>query len=338
MIIEEGKAKIFAPYVNPKGPGKIEGIFYNREMVINRDSTIFLISNIAIRNALDGLAATGIRGIRMIMECGVETTLNDNNPRAVEIIKRNVELNGVEARIMNRDVNALMAEEKFHYVDIDPFGSPVPFIDMALRSGKILGITATDTATLGGRNKRIERRYLASISSPPEYVHEIGVRVLLGYIGRMAIRFDLGIEPIFSMWYGHFYRVYVRILRGVGRAKRTMENIGTSRFGGPLWLGDLHNFSFLKNAKVPEWIPNRGRMEKYLEIWKNEKFFLFYHLPSISSQLKISTPPLSKVIQGLKDIGYNAYRTQFSPQGIRTDAPEDVIKDIILSHSTKGNK
>ncbi len=338
MIVEEGKVKIFAPYVNPKGPGKIEGVFYNREMVINRDTTIFLLSNIAVRNALDGLAATGVRGIRMVKECEVETTINDHNPKAVEIIRKNVELNGVDARIVNRDVNALMAEERFHYVDIDPFGSPVPFIDVALRSGKILGITATDTATLGGRNKRIERRYLASISSPPEYVHEIGVRVLLGYIGRMAIRFDLGVEPIFSMWYGHFYRVYVKLLKGAGKAKKTMENIGYSKFGGPLWIGELHNFSFLKTAKVPPWIPSRERMEKYLEIWRDEKFFLFHHLPSISSQLKVSTPPISKVIQSLKDIGYKAYRTQFSAQGIRTDAPDSVLRNIILSYSTKGNK
>ncbi len=329
MIVEEGKVRIYAPNINPKGPGKIEGVFYNREMVINRDSTIFLIYNLKVRNALDGLAATGVRGIRIIKECDVCTTINDYDPEAIRIIEKNVKMNNVSARVTNRDVNALMAEERFDYVDIDPFGSPVPFIDMALRSGRILGITATDTATLGGRNRRGERRYLAKVSSPPAYVHEIGIRVLLGYIGRMAVRFDLGIEPIFSMWYGHFYRVYVKIFKGSAKAKKTLENIGNSNFGGPLWRGELHNFSFLNEVKIPEWLSTRKKLEKYIELWRNEKFFLFYHLPSLSSQLGIPTPPISRVMEALEDLGYEAYRTQFSPQGIRSNAPESVIRDVI---------
>lgn len=331
MIVEEGKVRIFAPYVNLKGPGKVEGVFYNREMVINRDSTIILLHNLKVKSALDGLAATGVRGIRMIKECNIPTTINDKNPKAVEVIKKNVEMNDIEANITQRDVNALMAEEKFEYIDIDPFGSPVPFIDMALKSGKILGITATDTATLGGRNKRVERRYLATISSPSPYVHEIGIRVLLGYIGRMAVRFDLGIKPIFSMWHGHFYRVYLRIEKGTSKAKKTLKSIGFCQYGGPLWIGDIHDFTFLNSIKIPEWIPNKRKFEKYMELWQGERFFLFYHIPTIASQLNISTPPLKRIIERLKEVGYEAYRTQFSPQGIKTNASREEVKRILSS-------
>ncbi len=331
MIIEEGKVKISAPNVNLKGPGKIEGVFYNRAMVFNRDTSIFLLYNLRVKNALDALAATGVRGIRFAKELGIETTINDKDSRAVKIIKKNLELNNTEARVTNRDANALMIEEKYNYVDIDPFGTPVPFIDSAILSGKIIGITATDTATLGGRNRRIVRRYLADVCAPTELVHEIGIRVLLGYIGRMAVRFDLGIEPIISIWQGHFYRVYVRIKKGVSKANATLEKIKNTEFGGPMWVGEMHDFSFLNNSKIPEWLPTKKILKKYLSIWKNEKFLFFYHLPSISSELRVSTPSPRQIIENLKEQGYEAYPTQFSPQGIRSNAPVDVLKDIIKS-------
>jgi len=331
VIVEEGKVRILAPNVNLKGPGKIEGVFYNRAMVFNRDTTIFLLHNLKVKNALDALAATGVRGIRIVKELEIKTTINDRDARAVEIIKENLELNDVEARVTNRDARALMNEEKYDYVDIDPFGTPVPFIDSALLSGKIIGITATDTATLGGRNRRIVRRYLADVKTPPHFVHEIGIRVLIGYIGRMATRFDLGIEPIISIWHGHFFRVYVRVKRGVSKANATLDNIKNTEFGGPMWIGELHDSSFLKNAKIPQWLPTKRTLENYIDLWKNEKFFLFYHIPSIASELKVSTPSPKKIMKILKELGYEAYPTQFSPQGVRTNATEDVLRDVIKS-------
>jgi tRNA (guanine26-N2/guanine27-N2)-dimethyltransferase len=211
----------------------------------------------------------------------------------------------------------------------------VPFIDMALLSGKILGISATDTATLGGRNRRIERRYLANVKSTAPLVHEIGVRVLLGYVARMAARYDRGIEPIISIWRGHFYRIYVRVLRGAGKAKRSLEKVSTSQYGGPMWMGELHDFDFLKSANIPEWLPTKELMKKYLEIWRHERGFLFYHLPSISRELHVSTPSPLKIIDELQSMGYEASRTQFSPQGVRSSAPLQVIEDLAKGEAHK---
>ena len=329
MILSEGKVKFYSPNINLKGPGKVEGVFYNREMVFNRDSTIFLLANMNVRNALDALAATGIRGIRIAKELGIGATINDYDVNAYRVILKNVKLNGIDAEVTNRDANAIMAERRFTYVDIDPFGSPVPFIDMALRSGRILGISATDTATLSGRNSRIERRYLAKIIRGSGN-HEIGIRVLLGYIARMAARFDLGIQPIFSFWRKHAYRVYVRVVRGSMRIRESLSQVRITEYGGPLWTGDIHNFEFLKSAKIPE-IPTKKEFLAYLEMWKNEKFFLYYEIPKICSSLKISQPPLSMIIDALHDAGFEAYRTHFSPQGIRSNASENELKRILKS-------
>ncbi len=331
MIVEEGKAKIFAPNINERGPGKVKSVFYNREMVFNRDSTIFLLHNLPVKNALDSLAATGVRGIRIAKEVGTNVTINDSSREAYEIIKKNVKMNEITVEILNRDANALMAERMFDYVDIDPFGTPVPFIDIALRSARILGISATDTATLSGRKKNVERRYLSKIVMKKGN-HEIGIRVLLGYIARMAARFDLGIEPILSFWWKHSYRVYVRILRGRKYANKCLNAVKMTEYGGPLWVGDIHDFDFLRNAKVPE-LPTGEKFKKYLELWKNEKFFLYYEIPKICSELRVSQPSLRRIIEELQNIGFEAYRTHFSPQGIRTNASREELKKIILDLS-----
>ncbi len=329
MIVEEGSARIYVEHVNERGPGKIQGVFYNREMVFNRDSSIFVLSNLRVRNAVDALGATGVRGIRIIKEVGIDVTINDVDPRAVELIRKNLLLNRVNARVTNRNANSLLAEERFDYVDIDPFGSPVPFLDIALQSARYLGVSATDTATLSGRNGRIVRRYLAKIDGN-ECLHEIGIRVLLGYIARMAARFDLGIRPVLSFWRKHAYRVYVRIIRGSSAAKKTLNNVKTTEIGGPLWIGELHDFDFLRAATVPE-IPSKLEFEKMLSLWKNEKFFLCYEIPKLCSTLKIPQPPLSDIITSLRERGYEAYRTHFSQQGIKTNANLNALSDVMLS-------
>jgi len=334
VIVREGKARINAPSVNPKGPGKVSGVFYNRAMVFNRDTSILLLSNLNLKTALDGLAATGVRGIRMALEVGMDVTINDLDSEAVKLIRENVEMNGVDVRVTQRNVNSIMAEERFDYVDIDPFGTPVPFIDMALLSGRFLGITATDTATLAGRNRRVRRRYLSDLESPQPLVHELGIRNLIGYIARMAARTDRGIKPILSVWQGHFYRVYVRVIKGSTAARRILENVGMSVYGGPIWMGELHDFDFLSKLRVPE-IPTEKEMRKAIEIWRKERGFLFHHIPTLSSEMKISTPPLSKIISSLNDMGFYASRTQFSPQGIRTDAPLSVLREILKGEAHK---
>ncbi|MQY68196.1 MAG: tRNA (guanine(10)-N(2))-dimethyltransferase, partial [Hadesarchaea archaeon] len=49
--------------------------------------------------------------------------------------KRNVELNGLASlvEVRNEDANVLLWENRgrFNYVDLDPFGSPAPFVDAA---------------------------------------------------------------------------------------------------------------------------------------------------------------------------------------------------------------
>ena len=64
---------------------------------------------------------------------------------------------------INGDAKKLMVEAPFQWIDLDPFGSPVSFLDSAVQSISRIGVlevTATDTAALCGSAKTsAARRY-----------------------------------------------------------------------------------------------------------------------------------------------------------------------------------
>lgn len=120
-------------------------VFYNADMALDRDLSVGVVAAFGGRlgrplRVCDPLAGSGIRGLRYLVEVPeVErVVLNDINPKAFEAIKRNVSLNlcSERAKVYNEDANALMHRMKgnFEVVDLDPFGSFVPFLDGAFRA------------------------------------------------------------------------------------------------------------------------------------------------------------------------------------------------------------
>ena len=69
----------------------------------------------------------------------------------------------------------------FNIVDLDPFGSPAPYLDAATRSVvHLLEVTATDTAPLCGAHFNSGMRKYAAVPLNNEFHSEMGVRILLG--------------------------------------------------------------------------------------------------------------------------------------------------------------
>ena len=129
--------------------------------------------------ALDALCATGIRVRRWRNEIGPEhqsrlhITANDLDKSALDwalasmasdeeiecvsqvddeqIKPEFIEKNGI--KFQSYDARMAMVQGSFQWIDIDPFGSPITFIDGALQAlGRVgvLEVTATDTAALTG--------------------------------------------------------------------------------------------------------------------------------------------------------------------------------------------
>jgi tRNA (guanine26-N2/guanine27-N2)-dimethyltransferase len=353
--VKEGLARVLVPeFHHERGPrSKKTPVFYNPAMEMNRDISVSVLKAAHRKGmkVLDGLAASGIRGIRFALEVGnIELTMNDWNRSAQELMRKNADINGVEARITGKNLNVLLNEERFDYVDIDPFGTPVQFLDSApraLRKYGIMAVTATDTAVLCGVYPSVcYRRYMAN----PEHnwcMHEVGLRILIGNAVRMAARYDLALHPLLSYSADHYFRTYLQVKKGVSVANMALENIGYVEFSenswkiggktGPMWLGPIHDGDFLNKMDIMDFFGTTKRFERMLEMWKGEANAepFYYELTHVSSELGVSLPPVSKVLERLMEIGYYAVRTHFSPTGAKTDAPVSELFNILSEESNR---
>ena len=138
---------------------------------------------------LDGLAASGIRGIRLFLEAGVNIEFCDVSRLATDTIQENMKLNKMSCRVHNKTLEELLKDRKYDWIDIDPFGTPVPYLKAAIDSLNkkgILGVSATDTAVLFGAKPTVcERRY-GSKSMKKVASKEIGTRILISKIYKIA--------------------------------------------------------------------------------------------------------------------------------------------------------
>jgi len=353
--VTEGKTDIFV-FKNKesnKGPGTKDKMpFYNPSMELNRDLSIivcqWLINNNKSIDICDGLAASGIRGLRFANELSGDfnVTINDLSTDAYNLINKNIQsLKLKNVSSSNENLNILLSKNKFHYIDIDPFGSPVYFIDSALRSIKnngIIACTATDTATLCGTYPKVCFRRYGAVPFHSVVMKEIGLRILLGFICRTAGVFDKAIKPLVCYSTDHYFRVYVQIASGTSNANECMKNysqvkskefIGAETIKndiGPIWKGKLQNKRVLDELIT---ILSEKQLKTKNKTWKllyllNEEAdapMFFYTSNSLASTLKTSPPKLETIFKKIKNKGFEISKTHFCSTGFKTNAP---IKEI----------
>ncbi|MDI6917127.1 MAG: hypothetical protein QMC80_04950, partial [Thermoplasmatales archaeon] len=280
-------------------------------------------------------------------------TINDVNKEAYKIIKRNIKLNNLDnAFAENKKLNTILSENRYDYIDIDPFGSPVSFIDSAMRSIKregVLGVTATDTATLCGVYPETCLRRYSAMPLKTGYGKEIGVRILIGFCIREGAKYDLGFKPLLGHSTDHYFRIYLQIEKGAKEAGKCMENMGyvlhdfvsgerkiskeidrNYRTAGPLWTGKLFDKKFLNKLDVKNYFGTKKRTTKMLELWKNEADApaLYYEVNNVAEMMKTSPVSMKNILEKLKQ--QNISRTHFSPTAFKTDARIEEIKHIFL--------
>lgn len=268
MIIKEGEALFEASTIISK---KAE-IFYNKqrekERTINVAVAVILSSsNLLPKDArgLDMLAGSGVRGIRLLKESGVFSSIDFNDIRTWKVIKENLQMNNLQANVFNSDAKKLVVG-KYDYIDIDPFGSPIPFFATAIMNARIntiLGITATDLAALYGIAKSSKRKYWFE-GIKTSYLNEIGIRVLLTNLERIANIYNFSVEPLLYFAEHHYIRTYIKLSRYkahkigyIFQCKtcpyRTTEEMkkckvcgGEMKRIGPIWLDAIANSDLSK--------------------------------------------------------------------------------------------
>lgn len=361
--IVEGTTSVYIPHQHTKerGPGKKQGPpFYNPAMELNRDVSIavaqWMLSNTSKKHMslLDGLAATGIRGIRFIHELAgsFDVTINDWSDEAFEVIKKNTQKTSSERIIPSKkDLNMLLLEQKFDYIDVDPFGSPVSFIDASMKSihhNGILAVTATDTAALCGVYPRVCQRRYAANPYHGSIMHEVGLRILLGFVAREATKHEVGIRPILSYKTDHYMRLYIQIKRNVSSANDSAHQIqpipaselfpfnkNNTKLIGPLWIGKLHTkpvvIQLRKKIKERQF-NSKKKMMKLFSILEEEAIapLFYYTTDDLGSLIKCSPPKLEQLWKTFHQENIPIFRTQFNPTGFKTSASFSQVKQLFI--------
>ncbi len=386
-IIREGKVQVLVPKleaygVNPSdyAPSKAP-VFYNPVMEFNRDLSVLAFQayqrmvNREI-SICEPLTSQGIRGVRFAVEvAGVKRVLiGDINERAFKVAKHNVQLNGLEkvVAVRHKDANCLLScnaspKKRFDIVDIDPFGTPAPYLGSALRALRnhgLLASTATDLAPLCGVHQKACIRKYGGKPMRTEYCHELAVRLLAGCTATLAAKHDIGIHVLFSHSSEHYIRLYAQIAYGAEKADESIKTLGyllhcfnclhreTARqpfgnltcpecgskmdYAGPLWLGNIFDRQFIElmvkeNQTVA--FKNNARISKLLFLAKEEASApITYHvLDKLSGKLGLPSPSVQGFSDALRNGGFQAVPTHFRPRGIRTDAPALKIHELLRS-------
>ena len=358
-LIKEGTTELFVYTKNlsSKGPSaKDHTPFYNPSMELSRDVSILVnqwLLNGSTKQVhlLDGLAASGARGIRFAHELtgDFEVSINDWNEESFALIKQNVQRNSLQnVSVFQRNLNILLSEQRYTSIDIDPFGSPVYFLDAAMRSvfnNGIIACTATDTAALCGVFPLVcFRRYAAWPLHGPS-MHEIGLRILLGCLCREAAKYDRSIEPLLCYTTDHYLRVYVQVKNGKNAANQSMaqfqgilsKDVPLSQEAtatvGPLWIGMLQKKPILQEIRslLPtKHLNSAPQLKRLLLLLEDEADGppFFYTINDLSSFLKQSPPSMGHIVDRLRTKGYIVTRTHCTPTGFKTNAPLDVITEV----------
>lgn len=366
--VVEGATRFLVPEESADheaGPGaRGEEPFFNPGMAVSRDLSVLVAHQAAATytggkapRLLDGLAGIGARGLRWRVEVplATEVVLCDRHAGAAALARRNVALNGVgDVTVVERELRALLHEEHFRLIDVDPFGSPAPFLDAASHSISatgILAVTATDAPALNGVHPRVAERRYGARPLPGPFSHELAVRILLGAVARAAAVHEKGVEPLLSYWEDHHYRIHVRVRPGAKRADASLAALGYAHhctpcgarwvfpereracvcrkppaFAGPLWTGRLFDRAFLAwlaDAAGKHVLAKPRRVRSMLATFREEADLppLLYDLHELSRAGGTDVPPTEQVLATLRSQGFIAGRTHFNVHAVKTDAP-----------------
>lgn len=274
-------------------------------------------------------------------------------------------------KVCQKDANLLLrhCKGKFNVVDIDPFGTPSPFTDSAavnLPRNSMLAVTATDTSALCGTYPEPCIRKYGSKPLKTEYCHENGLRILAGFLSLSFARYKKFLTFKFCHSTEHYLRLYATVSKGAKKTDNSLQDMGyiahcpsclnrkvhyglaplidprcphcdhLMRVAGPMWCGNIQDPDFISGMmdKSEKLVLNQRKDAiKLLELCKLESTAppTFYDIHTICSKLKISAPPMISLLEGLRMEGHISSPTHFTPTGIKTTAPLEVVEKLIES-------
>jgi len=385
--VSEGLVSILVPdlALYSKGRRVVEPawapVFYNPATRVSRDISVALLAAYAESVRREGirvcepLSATGVRGLRYAAEVAEveEVVINDRSKLAYDLQVENIARNALsdKVRAYNREARALLLEcaergEKFDVVDIDPFGSPAPFVEAALAALKhkgLLMITATDLAPLFGVAPNSCRRKYFAVPLRSEFSKEVGARILAAFVIREAAKMNIAAQPIYSFLSGHSLRLAFITLRSRSRASALINRLGGVVYcprcayrafsayppleracpncgaevvvGGPVWTGELWDAAFslsvLEHYRKRSYLSQAGLRTVELIALEASSPPLYTTVSTLSRVAGLpGEPSLEEVAEAAARTGATFSRTHFDPKGFRcTLQPYEMVKVLV---------
>ncbi len=376
--IIEGQTKLLVPKnsLQEKVPPHFPA-FFNPLAKLNRDLSIYIYNifldeysnnknnQITFADAFGGI---GPRGLRVAVEVPKVSKIyiNDINELAITAAKESALLNNVNEKCifsLNEVCKFLISRpternKRFTIVDLDPFGSPSPFIECVLRAVEddgLISITATDTAVLSGIYQKVCLRKYFGLSINSIYSNEVATRLIISSTALIAARLGIYVFPIYAHSNRHYFRVYLKASISNSMANKVFDNLGyikhcfncgernfsnifstdlcpicNSKFhvAGQLWTGKLFDKSIISNLIKNCFSGNFNNDKKNhhikqifdISIEELDDMPYYFSVDEIASKLKTSPKKLSQIIEKVICSGYRASRTIFRPTGLKTNA------------------
>lgn len=380
QIVSEGSARIYVQKLNEYKTSEREyvpsraQVFYNPLMKTNRDVAVAVLRTVGRRGGMrfdmgDPLAGVGVRSIRALLETSSVSGgfVNDSSEKAVQLMRKNIELNrlGDMIEISSIDANAFLSEhsapgERFGYVDLDPFGSPSPFLDNAVTSVThrgFIAVTATDTPVLYGVYPRKMKLVYDSYCPKLPFFKEVGARVLIAAVARAAARHEIGVIPLMCYAEGNHLRGYFQAFRSRSGALSAVENVGYVALWGdpPCW--DTVRYTELVSSDLaarraravygPMWV-SRYIEENFMgELCENgmgvspecdaliEKLrvedsgiFGYFNHEMIAKACGGRARPMDELVGRLRELGVRASRTVFDSSALKANVSYSELATI----------
>ena len=359
-----------------KATFQVGNAFYNPQSKYVRDLGVLAAAvykqDYGSLRVLDALAGCGVRSLRYYLESQADYLwVNEGNRQHNSTIQENLTSIAPEYfKLTHQDAHRVFFQcysdrDYYDLVDVDCFGSAVPYLNTMLWATKIGGLmylTCTDGRTLTGHPpEKTVRTYNAIARSHPA-IQEQALRLVIGATQQQAATKGLGIKPVFSLFTGRTYRIMLRLVakpqinasnygflvycRHCGNYQtfswRKLNKVSCScehpaiTVSGAMWLGKLHDRDLLKRyttlARQWQW----HNIVELLDLMQGENDFppYFYTLREIGNRGKLDLPKKSRLIAALQNKGYQAAATHIEAQAIKTNT--DIETVIAIAKLAKG--